>query len=86
MNKPEIKRDEYFDWARNNWVEYAAWTDRSGYRLRFKVNGIGDFRVYSGSKILYQGENFSEAAKAFDKNRKCTCNPHDLVYYGCQCA
>jgi len=67
MKKPEITEKEFFDWAKHNWIEYAAWTNFSGYRLRFKRNMTGTYRVYLGKNILYEGLNFNSAAKAFNE-------------------
>ncbi len=65
MERPIIDKGDYLEWAKTTWQEYASYTNRDGYRIRFNVNYTLEYRIYLGGKILYQGYSFDNATHAF---------------------
>ena len=66
MKKQEIDATDFYDWLNDNWILYAAYTIRSGKRLRLYANMVGRYRVYLNEKLLYDGSQMTHALSAYN--------------------
>jgi len=63
------------DWRANAWTTYAAESIASKendclYRLKFKCNCVGHYRVTLAGNILYQGSQLTTAVAAWESAHK----------------
>lgn len=67
MKRSEISQEQFEEWRRTTWHEYASQTLKSGERLCWRVNFYGAFLVTLDEKVLYRGFSFGPAKDAWDK-------------------